>query len=87
MDAVKFRQMKDGTRDDYGRNRFECEKYAGHIYYHSCLAFCERWDQSSFDPDYETESLDFFEPMLNDVFSRRAHDPVVLLSGTVIGLP
>ena len=39
MDAVKFRQMKDGTRDDYGRNRFECEKYAGHIYYHSCLAF------------------------------------------------
>ena len=40
----------------YGWDRMEREKYRGSPYFQSCLDFCERWDQSSFDPDYATDS-------------------------------
>jgi len=65
----------------------EREKYRDSIYYQSCVDFCERWDQSSFDPDYKTESLDYFIPMVMEVFSRKAHDPAVQQKGVVRGLP
>ncbi|MEP1097407.1 MAG: HD domain-containing protein [Cyclobacteriaceae bacterium] len=39
-------------------------------YYQSAIDFCENWDQSSFDPDYDSESLDFFIPVVRRVFSR-----------------
>ena len=32
--------------------------------------FCERYDQTSFDPDYPTLPLEHFEPMVREVFSR-----------------
>lgn len=71
----------------YGWNQHEREKYKDSIYYQSCADFCERWDQSSFDPDYRSEKLDFFLPMVAQVFARRAHDPAVLQAGVVSGLP
>ena len=71
----------------YGWNQHEREKYNTSIYYQSCVDFCERWDQSSFDPDYPTEPLEFFLPMLREVFARQAHDPAVLQAGMVNGLP
>ena len=48
--------------------------------------FCERWDQSSFDPDYPTKSLEYFEPMVREVFARKAYDPAVIQDGVSIGL-
>src|SRR3954470_1134045 len=41
--------------------------------------FCERYDQASFDPDYPTESIDVFEPMVRRVFA----DPRYLPPGWV----
>ncbi|MEM6461755.1 MAG: HD domain-containing protein [Pseudomonadota bacterium] len=64
------------------RNRFR-----DHPCFQSCADFCERWDQASFDPDYETEELAFFEPMVRELFARKAYDPEVLKAGVVIGLP
>ena len=32
--------------------------------------FCHLYDQAAFDPDYESESLEFFEPMVERVFSK-----------------
>jgi len=49
--------------------------------------FCERWDQSSFDPEYQAESISFFEPMVSQVFARKAYDPKVLKAGEYKGLP
>jgi predicted HD phosphohydrolase len=40
------------------------------------VRFCERWDQASFDPDYPSELLSTFEPMVREVFLRPAHDPI-----------
>lgn len=71
----------------YGWNRNERDKYRSSIYFQSCLDFCERWDQSSFDPDYRSDSLESFVPLIREVFSRKAHDPGVVLKGVVLGLP
>ncbi|MEO1291747.1 MAG: HD domain-containing protein [Pseudomonadota bacterium] len=50
-------------------------------YFDDCAAFCERWDQSSFDPDYRSEPLAFFAPMVDAVFARRPYDPAVTRAG------
>lgn len=71
----------------YGWNQHEREKYQDSIYYQSCVDFCERWDQSSFDPNYKFEPLDFFAPMVRQVFARKAYDPEVIQKGVMRGLP
>jgi predicted HD phosphohydrolase len=71
----------------YGWNQHEREKYRESIHYQSCVDFCERWDQSSFDPSYPTQSLEFFIPMVKEVFARKAHDPAVVQAGVSKGLP
>jgi predicted HD phosphohydrolase len=71
----------------YGWNQFEREKYRASPYYQSCVDFCERWDQASFDPDYRSEPLSFFAPMVRNVFARKAYDPAVMQKGIVKGLP
>jgi predicted HD phosphohydrolase len=58
-----------------GGDRFARERLKGHKWYDACAAFCERWDQASFDPDYATQPLEFFEPLVRRIFSREAHDP------------
>ncbi|MBI2720181.1 MAG: HD domain-containing protein [Rhizobiales bacterium] len=71
----------------YGWNRYEREKYRDSIYFQSCADFCERWDQSSFDPTYKSQSLEVFVPMVEEVFARAAHAPDVIQKGIVKGLP
>ena len=71
----------------YGWNQHERETYAGSIHFQACADFCERWDQSSFDPAYPTKPLDYFVPMIREVFARKAHDPEVQQKGVARGLP
>ena len=63
------------------------DRYKDHPCFQSCADFCERWDQSSFDPEYGSEPLEFFEPMIREVFARKAYDPGVIKAGAVFGLP
>jgi predicted HD phosphohydrolase len=53
-----------------GGNQHAREEFRGHQWFESCAAFCENWDQSSFDPDYPTETLEHFEPLLKQIFSK-----------------
>jgi predicted HD phosphohydrolase len=46
------------------------EKYADEPWYSLAEKFTDEWDQTSFDPDYETLPLDYFEPMIDRVFSK-----------------
>ena len=57
------------------------EVYKGHPYYDDCAAFCERWDQSSFDPAYDTLPLDHFADRVRQVFARTPYDPAVIRPG------
>lgn len=63
------------------------DQYRDSPYFQTCADFCERWDQSSFDPEYKTETLDFFEPMVYEVYARKPWDPAVIRPGVVVGLP
>ena len=64
-----------------GGNANKRDKFAGNIYFDDCAQFCERWDQSSFDPDYDTLSIEHFAPMVHEVFARNAYDPEVIRAG------
>ena len=55
----------------YGNDRNERDTYKTHPYYQDCVDFCENWDQASFDPNYKSETLSFFVPMVKEVFSRK----------------
>ena len=67
----------------YGWDQNARDQFKDHPVYQSCAEFCERWDQSSFDPEYDTLSLDFFEPMVREVFGRKAYDPEVVQEGYI----
>jgi predicted HD phosphohydrolase len=54
----------------YGEDRNARDRFLGHPYYDACARFCEEYDQSSFDPGYDTEPVSFFEPMVRRVFAR-----------------
>lgn len=71
----------------YGWDAEARRRHAGHPCYRSCVDFCARWDQSSFDPDYPTLPLEAFADDVRTVFARKAHDPAVLRPGEVLGLP
>ena len=64
-----------------GGDQHKRDRHAGHRYFDDCAAFCERWDQSSFDPDYDTLPLEFFRPMVEEVFARTPYDPDVIREG------
>ncbi len=70
----------------YGWDKNARDQFRDHPCFDTCAAFCERWDQSSFDPDYPTKPLSYFEPMLREVFARKAYDPAVLRESEALGL-
>ena len=61
-------------------------RYRDDTNYGACVEFCERWDQASFDPDYDTPPLEHFEPMVREVFARDAWDPAVIRKGVQLPL-
>ena len=69
-----------------GGDQHKREKHRGHPYFDDCAAFCERWDQASFDPDYDDLPLDFFAPMVREVFAREPYDQAVIQTGQRVAL-
>ena len=53
-----------------GGDRNARDRYIDHPWYQDAVDFCHRWDQSSFDPEYDTLPLEFFEPMVRRIFAR-----------------
>ena len=56
-----------------GGDRNARERYKDHPFYQDCVNFCEKWDQTSFDPDYPTQPLEYFEPMFRKVLTAPKH--------------
>ncbi len=57
------------------------EAYRGHPYFDDCVEFCELWDQSSFDPNYDTLPIEHFVDRVREVFARKPYDPDVTRTG------
>ena len=45
-------------------------KHEGHPAYALAATFADDWDQTAFDPHYDTLPLEHFEPMVREVFGR-----------------
>ena len=54
-----------------GGDRNARDKFRNHKYYQDTVDFCEKYDQSSFDPNYKSMSLEDFEPMVKKIFDRK----------------
>ncbi len=52
-----------------GLDRNMRDRFKDHPYFRDCVEFCAKYDQNSFDPDYDTMTLEEFEPMMRNVFS------------------
>lgn len=52
-----------------GLDRDMREQYRGHPHFEATAEFCEKYDQTAFDPNYDTAPLSFFEPMVMKLLS------------------
>lgn len=57
--------------DKTGGDADERERHRGHPAYEMTVRFCADYDQLSFDPDYDTLSIDRFVPLVERVFARK----------------
>lgn len=55
----------------FGRDPNRRDRWRDSPFFQATVNFCERWDQPSFDPDYETLPLTVFEPVVWRVFGRK----------------
>ena len=46
------------------------DRFIDHPHYQACVDFCAKWDQTSFDPDYKSHPLEYFEPQVRALFAR-----------------
>jgi len=53
-----------------GQDRHARDRYRDHEHFDACAEFCARWDQPSFDPDYDTLPLEHFEPRVRALFAK-----------------
>jgi predicted HD phosphohydrolase len=53
----------------FGEDRNIRERFKDSPWYQDAIDFCHNYDQNCFDPDYDSESLEFFEPMMRRVMS------------------
>ena len=71
----------------YGWDKDARDRFKDHPCFDMCSTFCERWDQKSFDPEYENKDLDFFKPLIKEVFSRPPYKDEYIKKNEVLGLP
>jgi predicted HD phosphohydrolase len=53
-----------------GMDRNARDAFRDNPHFAACEEFCAKYDQAAFDPDYASEPLDFFEPMVRRVMAR-----------------
>lgn len=52
-----------------GLDRNMRDQHKDHPWWNDCAEFCAKYDQNSFDPEYKSEPLSLFEPMVKSVLS------------------
>jgi len=59
-----------------GGDRNTRDMFKDHEWYQDAVDFCHNYDQNCFDPDYDSEPLEFFEPILRRVVAEPRFDDV-----------
>lgn len=52
-----------------GGDRNARDRYRADPHFDAAAEFCDLYDQASFDPGYDSEPIEFFEPMVRRVFA------------------
>ena len=70
-----------------GGDRNARDRFLDHPWYEDAVRFCEEYDQNCFDPEYDSEPLSFFEPVVRRIFSgeNRFDDEKAARSGAPSG--
>jgi predicted HD phosphohydrolase len=53
-----------------GGDRNSRDMYRDHPWYQDAVDFCHNYDQNCFDPEYDSEPLEFFKPIVRRVMSQ-----------------
>ena len=53
-----------------GLDRHMRDKFKDSEHWKDCVEFCAKYDQNSFDPEYESLPIETFMPMLKNVLSQ-----------------
>lgn len=59
-----------------GGDRNTRDMFKDHEWYQDAVDFCHNYDQNCFDPEYDSEPLEFFEPIVRRVISAPRFDDV-----------
>ena len=59
-----------------GGDRNARDMFKDHQWYQDAVDFCAHYDQNCFDPDFDTEPLETFEPMVREIFAHPRLDDV-----------
>ena len=46
------------------------DQFKGNEFWNDCAEFCSKYDQNSFDPEYENMDIEEFIPMVHNVFAK-----------------
>ena len=52
-----------------GLDRDMRDRHRDHPLFGACVEFCGKYDQNSFDPGYDTQPLEHFEPLVRKLFA------------------
>ena len=56
--------------DYIGLDKNMRDQFQGHPHFEATAEFCAKYDQTAFDPAYDSAPLEFFEPMVMTLFER-----------------
>lgn len=51
-----------------GLDRNTRDRFSGHQFYDRCEEFCAEYDGPAFDPKYQSNPIEHYEPLIRDVF-------------------
>jgi predicted HD phosphohydrolase len=71
FDVIRTHQDFQGRHyyHHFGGDPEAREQYRGEAWFALGERFADEWDQTSFDPDYPTEPLSHFEPLVHEIFA------------------
>lgn len=69
--------------DAMGVDKNARDKFKDHPFFPACEEFCGKWDETAFDPNYESLPLSEFEPMLVRLLNRRPYNIAGQLNETI----
>jgi predicted HD phosphohydrolase len=58
----------------YGKDPKTRDMFKDHPHYEACVRFCAEYDQNCFDPAYDHEPLEHFEPIVRELFAKTPAD-------------